>query len=83
MTLIRRFWGFVAGDARREVERASAALDGSVKALKAVQLGFFAEDTNTHGHVMRLHPELAKQITALVGQMDKDRNAIIGVIESF
>jgi hypothetical protein len=83
VTLIRRFWGFLAGDARREVERASAALDGSVKALKAMQLGFFAEDTNTHGHVMRLNPEMAKQITALLGQMDNDRNAIVGVLEAF
>jgi hypothetical protein len=83
VALIRRFWGLLSGDARREVEKASAALDRSVKALKALQLGFFAEDTNAHGHIVRLNPELAKQITALVGRMDSDRNAIVEVLEAF
>ena len=83
VALIRRFWGFLVGDARREVEQASATLDDTVKALKAMQLGFFAEDTTTYGHVMRLNQELAKLISALVGQMDNDRKAIVEVLEAF
>ena len=80
--LINRFWGFLASEARREAEEASARLDQSVKALKALRLDFFSADTTVHALLTRLNPALAKQIDTLVAAMDHDRTAIVTVLEN-
>jgi len=80
--LIRRFWGFLASDARREVEEASAQLDHSVQALKALRLDFFFADTTVRAHVTRLAPALAKQIDTLVTSMETGRTAIATALEN-
>ena len=80
--LIRRFWGFLASEARREAEEASVRLDQSVKVLKALRLDFVSADTTAHAHLTRLNPALAKQIDTLVAAMDRDRIAIVSVLEN-
>ena len=82
VALIRRFWGFLASEARREAEGASVRLDQSVKVLKALRLDFFSADTTAHTHLTRLNPALAKQIDTLVATMDRDRMAIVSVLEN-
>lgn len=80
--LIRRFWGFLASDIRRETEEASAKLDGSIKLLKELHLDFFTPDTTAHAHITRLNPVLAKQIDELLTAMEQDRTAIVAVLEN-
>ena len=80
--LIRRFWGFLASEARREAEEASVRLDQSVKALKALRLDLFSADTTGHAHLTRLNPALAKQIDTLLAAMDRERTAIVTVLEN-
>lgn len=79
--LIRRFWGFLASEARREVEEASAQLDHFVQALKALRLDFFSADTTVHARLTRLNPALAKQIGTLIAAMERDRTAIVAVLQ--
>ena len=80
--LIRRFWEFLASEARREAEEASVWLDQSVKALKALRLDFFSADRTVHAHFTRLNPALAKQIDTFVAAMDRERTAIVTVLEN-
>ena len=80
--LIRRFWGFLASEARREAEEASVRLDQSANALRALRPDFFSEDTTVHSHLTRLDPALAKQVDTLVAAMDRDRKAIVIVLEN-
>ena len=81
--LIRRFWGFLASEARREADEASVRLDQSVKAaLKALRLDFFSVGTTVPAHLTRLNPALAKQIDTLVAAMDRERTAIVTVLEN-
>ena len=80
--LIRRFWEFLASEARREANEAGARIDQSVKALKALRLDFFSSDTTVHAHLTRLNPALAKQIDTLVAAMDRDRTAIVTFLEN-
>ena len=80
--LIRRFWGFLASEARREAEEASVRLDQSVKALKALRLDLFSADTTVHAHLTRLNPALAKQIDVHLAAMDRERTAIVTVLEN-
>lgn len=79
--LIRRFWGFLASEARSEAERASAVLDGSVRDLRELRLDFLSESTTVRAHLTRLNPVLAKQAAEVVSDMDKDRFAILAVLE--
>ncbi|MCF2523221.1 hypothetical protein [Bradyrhizobium sp. G127] len=80
--LIRRFWGFLASDSRRDAEAASAALDKSVKALKAMRLDFFSADTTVHAHITRLDPALAKQIISIVTAAEQSRADIVTTLEN-
>lgn len=80
--LIRRFWDFLASQAKREAEQASAKLNASLKALADLQLGFFSPDTTVHGEVTRLNPVLAKQIDELLADMEHDRAAIVTVLKN-
>jgi hypothetical protein len=80
--LIRRFWGFLASDARREAEEASANLDKTVKALKALKLDFFSSDTTVRAHLSRLDPVLSKRIDELVTALDRERTSIMTVLEN-
>lgn len=80
--LIRRFWGFLASEARRDAEEASAQLDQSVRALKALRLDFFSADTTVHAHLTRLNPALAKQVDALVAAMENNRTAMVTILEN-
>lgn len=79
--LIRRFWGFLASEARREAEEASVQLDHSVQALKGLQLDFFSADTTVHADLTRLNPALAKQIGTLIAAMERDRTAVVSALE--
>lgn len=82
VSLIRRFWGFLASDIRSDAEAASANLDESVKLLKTLRLDYFTTDTTAHVHITRLNPGLANQINELVVAMDRDRTAIVTVLEN-
>lgn len=80
--LIQRFWEFLGSEARREAEQAKARLDASVKALKALQLGFFSADTTVRAHVTRLNPALVRQIDEFIAALERDRVAIVAVLEN-
>lgn len=80
--LIRRFWEFLASDIRQESEKANAILNASVKALRALRLDFFALETTAHAHLVRLDPAIAKQITDHILSLDRDRAAIVDVLEN-
>lgn len=74
--LIHRFWGFLASPALREAEQARAVVDRSAKLLTGLQLTFFSAETRVRGHVMRLNPEVAKQVEQLVVALEADRVTI-------
>ena len=80
--LIRRFWGFLTSDARRDAEEASANLDKTVKALKEIKLDYFSSDTTVRAHLTRLDPTLSKRIDELVSAMEVDRASILKVLEN-
>jgi hypothetical protein len=80
-SLIRRYWEFLASDARREVEEAGIQIANSVATLKAMNLTFFSSDTAAHAHLTRLNPTLAGLISAHVDAMAADRAAILAVLE--
>ena len=80
--LIRRFWGFLASEARSDAEKASARLDRSVRELKDLRLDFFSENTTVRAHLSRLNPALCKQALGVVEAMDNDRSAILAVLEA-
>ena len=80
--LIRRFWAFLASEARREAEEASCQLDQSAQALKTLRLNFFSEDSAVYAHLSRLNPALASRIDELVTAMENDRMSIVTVLDS-
>ena len=80
--LIRRFWGFLVSEVRREAEKARVQLAKSVLALKALRFDFFSSNTTVRAHLTRLDPALAKQTAAAVKAMEVDKTAIVTVLES-
>ena len=82
IAIIKRFWEFVASEARQEAEEASTQLNQSVQALKALRLDFFSKGTTVRAHLTRLDPSMAKVIDTLVATMESDRRVIISVLES-
>ncbi|NII26275.1 AAA family ATPase [Pseudoflavitalea sp. X16] len=82
INLIKRFWGFLASDAKRQMEQASAVIDGTVRAIEAVNLEFFSESTTVRDHVERLNPVLSRQTTELLQTLQADRDTIIQVLQT-
>jgi hypothetical protein len=80
--LIRRFWEFLASEARQKADDARERVHETARALAALQLTFFSADTRVRGHVARLNPTLAKEIEGLVAALDNDRWAIVNVLKS-
>jgi hypothetical protein len=80
--LIRRFWQFLASEARQEADAARARVDESVRGLIALQLTFFSEDTTVRGHVTRLNPNLAREIEQLLAALDAERWEIVKILKS-
>lgn len=79
--LIRRFWSFLVSEARSDAQKARARLDRSVRNLKELRLDFLSESTTVRAHLTRLSPALCKQAVEVVAAMDKDRSAILAVLE--
>jgi uncharacterized protein with PIN domain len=79
--LIRRLWGFLASDVKREAEEASVQLDRSLDLLRQERPDFFSKETTVYEHLTRLNPELAKRVEVLVAAMERDRAEIIAVLE--
>ncbi|MDE0507894.1 MAG: AAA family ATPase, partial [Gammaproteobacteria bacterium] len=82
VALIRRFWNFLDSRARREAEEASARLNKSASALRNLHLDFFSVDTTVRAHLVRLNPALANKIEILIAAMNRDRIAIVDVLEN-
>lgn len=82
INMIHRFWGFLESDAKRQMEIASSALDESVRRLKETSLEIFSDNTIVKAHVVRLNPELAKQISELLLLLEDDRNSITGMLRN-
>lgn len=80
--LIRRFWGFLASEARSDAEKASARLDQSVRELKELRLDFLSENTTVRAHLTRLDPALSRRALGVVEVMGNDRSAIVKVLEA-
>jgi energy-coupling factor transporter ATP-binding protein EcfA2 len=82
INLIKRFWGFLVSDARRQLQEVSSSIDVIMNTIEAITLGFFAEGTSVKAHVERLNPVLARQTTDFFQTLQIDCNTIKQVLSN-
>jgi formate dehydrogenase maturation protein FdhE len=82
ISLIRRFWNYLEGDARKAAADANDVLDKTVKALNDVKLHIFGEESRVRSHLNTLDSKLAQRVREAVTALAGDRDAVVAILET-
>lgn len=82
ISLIRRFWSYLEGDARKAAANAKDVLDTTVTALKRVKLDIFDEESRARSHLETLDRKLTERASEVVTAFSADRDSAVALLET-
>lgn len=78
--LLLRLWAFLEGEAQARLEQALAALEDQRKALAAINLDFFDDESVSYRHLREHDKALLKKVITFVAVCHKRREGALGII---